>query len=59
MRHILHILTDANRDTAAAVIEAQKADKDVELELLDLAAATPNYDALLEKIFSADSVQVW
>jgi hypothetical protein len=59
MRHILHILTDANCAVAAAIIEAQKADRDVELEVLDLTPATPNYDALLEKIFSAESVQVW
>lgn len=59
MRHILHIVTDANRETATAIIEAQKGDKEVELEVIDLTAATANYDALLEQIFSADSVQVW
>jgi len=59
MRSILHIVTDSNRETLQAVVDGQKAEANVKVDLVDLTHGSVNYDELLEKIFSADSVQVW
>ena len=59
MRAILHILTKTNDDLAAAVIAAQRAQPDARVNVVDLTAPEPDYDALLEAIFAADAVSVW
>ena len=57
MARILHILTKPDDSLAAEVIARQTAVNTV--EIVDLREPEPDYAALLEKIFSAESVQVW
>ncbi|MBI4664615.1 MAG: hypothetical protein HY735_37965 [Verrucomicrobia bacterium] len=59
MRRLLHILTKPDDTFAQAVIEAQRQLPDHAVMVVDLAASEPDYAALLEEIFAADSVQVW
>jgi len=40
-------------------MDAQGAATGVKVDIVDLTRESPNYDDLLDKIFSADSVQVW
>jgi hypothetical protein len=58
MRSILHIVTQPNPDLVG-IIDAQKAETGVEVQVVDLAVSDVNFDQLLEQIFAADSVQVW
>jgi hypothetical protein len=58
MRTILHILTRPEVELAIDLIEHQRALPDTQVEIVTL-TATPNYDELVERIFSADSVEVW
>lgn len=59
MRQILNILTQTNRDLASSVIDSQKAETGVQVEVVDMASGEVDYDQLLDQIFAADSVQVW
>jgi len=59
MRQILNILTETNRDLASSVIDSQKAETGVQVEVVDMASGDVDYDQLLDQIFAADSVQVW
>lgn len=59
MRTILHIQSDTTDARAEAVIDLQSRQPDVRVELFDLRVADPNYSALLDSIFAADSVAVW
>lgn len=55
----LHILTRAEDTLAATVIAQQRGTSDMEAMVVDLTEEPPDYAALLEKIFTADSVAVW
>ena len=59
MRTVLCLLTRPNDPVALAVTAHESAQPDLQTEIVDLTAPHPDYAALLEKIFSADSVQVW
>ena len=59
MRNILHILTKPDDALARQLIERQKAVAENKIEVVDLTLAEPDYKALLEKIFTADSVESW
>jgi hypothetical protein len=59
MRNILHILTRPEDELTRPVIAAQRAQSDTVVEVADLTVPAPDYDAVVEKIFAADSVQVW
>ena len=59
MRSILHIVTEPNCDNLHSIMDAQRAATGVKVDIVDLTRGSPNYDDLLDKIFSADSVQVW
>ena len=59
MRAILHILTRPDDELTRAVIAGQRARPETVIETVELTAATPDYDALVEKVFTADSVEVW
>ena len=59
MRKTLHILTQGDEPLALAIIAAQQDRPDCEVETVDLTSGNPDYGALLEKIFAADSVAVW
>jgi hypothetical protein len=60
MRLLLHILTRPDDALAREIITRQQKNggenKTVEA---DLTQPQPDYAALLEKIFAADSVQIW
>ena len=58
MRTILHILTKAEDDLTRTVIDQQRALPDTSVEVVAL-ATDADYSAVVEKIFTADSVQVW
>ncbi|MGC8743073.1 MAG: hypothetical protein ACP5T0_04250 [Verrucomicrobiia bacterium] len=64
MRKILHLLTEENDCLASQIIDFQKKMvnsgecKDAEIEIIHL-AKIENYEPVIEKIFEADSIQVW
>jgi hypothetical protein len=59
MRTILHILTRPEDELTRELIVRQRALPETKLEVVELTAPAPDYDALLERIFTADSVEVW
>ena len=59
MRSLLTIITKTEDAFVTEVIQRQSTQPDCRVEIVDINAAEPDYEALLEKIFSADSVQVW
>ncbi|HMJ91271.1 MAG TPA: hypothetical protein VK530_15730 [Candidatus Acidoferrum sp.] len=58
MRTILHILTKPADDLTRAIIETQRTLPDTKIEVMAL-DSDPNYDAMVEKIFASDSIEVW
>lgn len=58
MAQVLHIITRSNDPLSREVIVKQGTQVD-EVEVVDLSEGTPDYKQLAEKIFKADSVQVW
>ena len=58
MRTILHILTKPEDDLTRTIIETQRTLTDTRIEVETLTRMS-DYGALLEKIFAADSVEVW
>ena len=59
MRHILHILTRPDDALAREVMVRQQHDGGNRVEAVDLTLPEPDYKALLEKIFQAESVESW
>lgn len=59
MSTLLHILTQPADALANEIIAKQKANPENKIEIVDLTQAEADYKKLLEKIFAADSVQVW
>ncbi len=59
MRILLHILTKADDQLAADIISRQRSQSTCCVRVVDLTQPKPDYAALLEAIFQADSVQVW
>ena len=59
MRAILHILTRPADELVSGIMEAQRALPNTRVAIVDLTAAQADYDALLEEIFAAESVEVW
>jgi hypothetical protein len=55
----LHILTRPDDSLAAELVARQREAPGAEVVLVDLTQRDPDYHALLEKIFAADSVAVW
>lgn len=58
MRTLLHILTRPADDLTRSLVEQQQALPETTVEIIDLTAAAPDYGALLDRIFAADSIQV-
>jgi len=59
MRHVLHILT---RPASERLRELEWGAADLpetRVETFDLTLPEPDYDALLERIYQADSILVW
>lgn len=59
MKQVLHILTRSDDALAGQVIKKQRVQAECEIEIVDLSTGSPDYAALLGKIFAADSVAVW
>ena len=59
MRTMLHIKSATANAQAEVVIAAQHVQSELRIEVVDLRGSEPDYGALLEKIFAADSVAVW
>ena len=56
---LLHVLTQPSDPLADEIIARQKTNLENQIEIVDLTQAEADYKKLLEKIFTADSVQVW
>jgi len=59
MRTVLHILTHSPDPLSDDIISAQRELGELRVEVVDLSKGDPDYDELLDGIFSADSVEVW
>jgi hypothetical protein len=59
MRTILHIVTRAEDPLSRDIIKRQREFADVQIDVVELTASAPDYDALIEKIFAADSIEVF
>ena len=59
MPRVLFLLTNKDEPLAAEMLRRQAQEPDCQLDVVDLTAPEVDYDALLEKIFNADSVQSW
>ena len=59
MRTILHILTRPEDELSRTVMAGQRALPEVVIEAVELTGPAPDYNSLVEKIFTADSVEVW
>ena len=59
MRTILHVRTQPDDSLQRIVAEQQRALPGSTVEVVDLSQGSPDYDSLVEKVFAADSVQVW
>ena len=59
MRTALHIFTRPEDELTRELIAQQRAMTDMKVEIVNLAGENPDYDKLVDAIFSADSVAVW
>jgi hypothetical protein len=59
MALLLHILTRPNDSLAEDIVSRQRKDPANKIEVIDLTDEQTDYKILLEKIFTAESVQVW
>jgi hypothetical protein len=59
MTSLLHILTKSDDDLASEIISLQRQKASMTVKTFDLTQSEPDYRALLEEIFDADSVTVW
>jgi hypothetical protein len=59
MRRVLHILTRPGDTLGPEIIARQKNGLEIQVEVVDLRTAQPDYKELLEKIFDADSIETW
>ena len=59
MRKILLIITKSLDPLDEVVIAQERLLPGREVKSVDLTAAEPDYRALIQEIFSADSIQVW
>ena len=58
MRTILHIITAVEDELTRELIAKQRALPETTVEEIDLTHDAADYDALVERIFTADSVEV-
>ncbi len=59
MKTVLLILTRPQDEFAERMLQEQAQFKDVKVERVDLTGGPADYESLVQKIFAADSVQVW
>jgi hypothetical protein len=58
MRTVLHIVTRAEDALSRDIIDRQREFADVQIDVVELTGSAPDYDALVQKIFAADSIEV-
>ena len=58
MRTILHVLTRPEDELTREMIAKQRGLADTRVEVVELTNGGPDYSALVEAIFTADSVEV-
>ena len=58
MRTILHILTRPADELTNQLAEQQRLLPETKVELADVTGGSVDYDALVQRIFAADSVEV-
>jgi hypothetical protein len=59
MRRVLHILARPGDTLGLEIIAHQRNGLEVQVEVVDLRTAQPDYKELLEKIFDSDSIETW
>ena len=59
MARLLHIVTKSEDALAKEIISKQGENSENQIEVVDVSQGTPDYKELVQKIFNADSVQVW
>lgn len=59
MVRVLHILTKPDDSVARRIIQWQSESPDCQMDSVDLTLPDPDYQALLDRVFAADSIQVW
>ena len=59
MRTLLHLITQPEDVLARETSARQQLLPDTRVDVVDLTQPNPDYDALVDKIFTANSVQVW
>ena len=59
MKRILHIVTRPPDPWVEEFIRQQAADAALQIERVDLNGPEPDYDALVTRIFDADSIATW
>lgn len=59
MRTVLHIITRQQDPLAEQIIEKQRGLAETQINVTKLPETGADYEALLDQIFAADSVEVW
>lgn len=55
----LHILTRPADELVQAILAQERAAGRTQIEIADLTQPEPDYGALVERVFAADSVATW
>lgn len=55
----LHILTRPADELVTTLLDRERAAGQTQIEVVDLTQPEPDYPALVEKVFAADSVVTW
>jgi len=55
----LHILTRPADELVTTLLERERAADQAQIEVVDLTQPNPDYGALVDRVFAADSVVTW
>ncbi len=55
----LHILTGPKDELVDRLLRVQQSQPNSEVVVVDLTAPEPDYEALVRKVFEADSIATW
>lgn len=55
----LHILTRPADELVTTLLERERAASQTQIEVVDLTQPNPDYGALVDRVFAADSVVTW
>ena len=59
MRTVLHVLTRPADQMAKEIATRQRESGGYKIETVDLTLKVTDYGLLLEKLFAADSIEIW